>query len=350
MRVGIVGTGMIVHHFLEMQREREEIQVTALVSRPESEEKIKALADTYGIPNVYTDYEHFLAEAPMDFVYIGVVNSLHYPYVKRALQMGRNVINEKPFTSTYGEALELAELAREKGLFLFEAVTLIHFPNYRWIREHVKELGNITMVRCNFSQYSSRYDRYKRGEVLPAFDPELSGGALYDINIYNIHFTAGLFGKPENILYCPRVGFNGIDTSGVAVLSYPGFTAALSGAKDSASPGYAVIQGEKGFIQVNGIPSELKELTVSINGENRTFSLQKDRHRMVDEMLEFDRIFREDDRDAAERLLEHSLTVMEIAQEARKSGGIHFRADENQPHFFRHSFSSMSTRMMSFPT
>lgn len=327
MRVGIVGSGKIVHEFLSMQKEREEIKVTAIVSRPGSIEKLNTLAKEYQIPLVYTDYEKFLQEAPIDFVYIGVVNSIHYTYVKQALLTGHHVINEKPFTSTYDEAMELAKLAREKKLFLLEAITLLHFPNYRWIQEHVKELGAITMVQCNFSQYSSRYDQYLKGEVLPAFDPACSGGSLYDINIYNLHFTAGLFGKPEAVSYHPRIGFNGIDTSGVALLSYPGFTAVLSGAKDSNSPGYAIVQGEKGYLKVNGIPSELKELTVCLHGETKSFSLNEKRHRMTDEMLEFDRILRENDREAADRLLSHSLTVMEILQKARKSGGITFPAD-----------------------
>ena len=149
-----------------------------------------------------------------------------------------------------------------------------------------------------------------------------------DINIYNLHFTAGLFGMPESVHYYPRIGFNGIDTSGTAVLEYPDFHAVLSGAKDSDSPGYAIVQGEKGYIKVNGIPSQVAELTVRINGETRTFNENRSAHRMVDEMLEFDRILTEKDWEKADRLLEHSLTVMKILETARKSGGIHFPADE----------------------
>lgn len=328
MRVGIVGTGMIVREFLTMQKEQEEIKATAIVSRPESRERLDCLAGEYGIPFVYTDYDRFLQEAPIDVVYIGVVNCMHFEYAKRALLAGKNVIDEKPLTSTRSEAEYLAGIARERGVFLLEAVTLLFFPNYQWIRENVKRLGRITMVQCNFSQYSSRYDRYLNGEVLPVFDPLLSGGALYDINIYNLHFAAGLFGPPKAVIYRPRIGFNGVDTSGVVLLEYDDFTAVLSGAKDSSSPGYALIQGERGYIRANGIPSELKELTVCVDGREETFSKNLDRHRMVDEMLFFDQILQENDRESAERLLKHSLVVMEIAEQARKSGGIRFAADE----------------------
>lgn len=132
----------------------------------------------------------------------------------------------------------------------------------------------------------------------------------------------------KGVHYYPRIGFNGIDTSGTAVLEYPDFHAVLSGAKDSDSPGYAIVQGEKGYIKVNGIPSQVAELTVRINGETRTFTENRSAHRMVDEMLEFDRILTEEDWEKADRLLEHSLTVMKILETARKSGGIHFPADE----------------------
>lgn len=328
MKVGIVGTGKIVREFLEMQKTQERIEVTSLVCRPGSVEKGRELQEIYQIPALYTDYESFLKEAKMDAVYLGIVNQMHAAYAEKALLAGRNVINEKPFTSTVKETEKLVSLAREKKLFLLEAITLLHFPNYHWIREHIRELGKITMVQCNYSQYSSRYDQYRKWEVLPAFDPAASGGSLMDINIYNLHFTAGLFGMPEKIHYYPRIGFNGIDTSGTAVLEYPDFHAVLSGAKDSESPGYAVIQGEDGYIRVNGIPSQVAELTVFAGGVTRTFTKNQKRHRMVDEMLEFDRILTEDDRETADRLLEHSLTVMKLLEAARKDGGIHFPADE----------------------
>lgn len=328
MKVGIAGTGKIVREFLNMQKDQERIEVTALVCRPQSEKTGRELVEQYGIPVLYTDYETFLKEAEMDAVYLGIVNQMHAFYAEKALLAGRNVIDEKPFTSTVKEAEKLVRLAREKHLFLLEAITLLHFPNYHYIQEHLKDLGKITMVQANFSQYSSRYDKYLAGEVLPAFDPAASGGSLMDINIYNLHFTAGLFGMPESVHYYPRIGFNGIDTSGTAVLEYPDFHAVLSGAKDSDSPGYAIVQGEKGYIKVNGIPSQVAELTVRINGETRTFTENRSAHRMVDEMLEFDRILTEKDWEKADRLLEHSLTVMKILETARKSGGIHFPADE----------------------
>ena len=319
MKVGIAGTGKIVREFLNMQKDQERIEVTALVCRPQSEKTGRELAEQYGIPALYTDYETFLKEAEMDAVYLGIVNQMHAFYAEKALLAGRNVINEKPFTSTVKEAEKLVRLAREKHLFLLEAITLLHFPNYHYIQEHLKDLGKITMVQANFSQYSSRYDKYLAGEVLPAFDPAASGGSLMDINIYSLHFTAGLFGMPGQSFIIIR---GSVLTASILPERQSWniriFTRFSREPRIPDSPGYAIVQGEKGYIKVNGIPSQVAELTVRINGETRTFTENRSTHRMVDEMLEFDRILTEKDWEKADRLLEHSLTVMKLLETASK--------------------------------
>ena len=84
-------------------------------------------------------------------------------------------------------------------MFLWEAIINQYVPNFYKIKELLPKLGKIKIVECNFSQYSSRYNAFKEGNILPAFDYTKSGGALMDLNIYNIHFVVGLFGKPMNI-------------------------------------------------------------------------------------------------------------------------------------------------------
>lgn len=74
-----------------------------------------------------------------------------------------------------------------------------------FIKEHLDQLGDIKIVECNYSQYSSRYDAFKRGDIAPAFNPKMGGGALRDLNIYNIHFVVGLFGRPKTVQYLANV-------------------------------------------------------------------------------------------------------------------------------------------------
>ena len=71
---------------------------------------------------------------------------------------------------------------------------------------------------------------------------------MNDLNVYNINIVIGLFGEPLTTAYYANRGHNGIDTSGTMVLSYPTLTATCTAAKDSSSPSFTIIQGEKGWI------------------------------------------------------------------------------------------------------
>ena len=142
---------------------------------------------------------------------------------------------------TYDEAKELVDLARAKKLFVFEAITVLHNDVIAKMKENLPRLGQIRMMLANYSQYSSRYDNYLKGVVDHSFDPKYLGGALRDINVYNIHYAVELFGTPQKTHYYPNTGFNGIDVSGTMVLEYDGFSAVCTGGKDSDSPCFVQI-------------------------------------------------------------------------------------------------------------
>ena len=330
MKLAILGTGFIVKEgALKALKDVPEIETVAIFARPKSKGDAEALAAAYSIPKVYTDYDELLANPEIDFVYIGLINSVHYEYTKKALLAGKNVIVEKPFASAAAEVRELRDLALTKHLYVFEAVTLHYLPNFYAIRDFLPKLGNIRAVVANYSQYSSRYDKYLQGEVLPAFDPQRSGGALYDINIYNLNLIIGLFGAPESVNYTANLGFNGIDTSGVVTLKYLGFFALAMGAKDTESPGFATIQGEKGWIRVTDTPNELRSFETHLLGTGVTAhnELNRYEHRMVHEFQEFAKVFHGKDYERMTKGLDVSVAVLETAETARKQVGIVFPCD-----------------------
>ena len=150
--------------------------------------------------------------------------------------------HRKPLTSTLREGEELAELARKQRLFLYEAITTIYQPDYAALKAQLYRIGTVELVSCNFSQYSSRYEAFRRGKIHPVFDPEKSGGALMDLNLYNLHWMLGLFGTPEQVEYYANME-HGIDTSGVLLLQYPDFQAVILATKDCAAPSRYIIQG-----------------------------------------------------------------------------------------------------------
>ncbi len=316
IKVGITGAGMTVPWFLEAAELIPEMEIGALFAR--KEEKRKELCEKYHIPAAYDSYEKLLADESLDVLYLPLPNSLHYSFAKQALEAGKHVILEKPFTVTYAEAKELAELAERKGLVLFEAVTNQYNPNYEKVRELLPGLGDIKIVQLNYSQYSSRYDAFKQGIVAPVFDPEKAGGALLDLNVYNIHFVTGLFGEPQSVHYYPNME-RGVDTSGILILEYPSFKCSCIAAKDCGAPLSINIQGDKGCIFSHSNAGRFEEFSYQENKkESVPFALvDAEKSIFYDELRAFADYWVRDDRAEFQKRLEQSLIVMKVLDRAR---------------------------------
>lgn len=318
MKIGIVGNGMIVNMFLHDAKTVEHAEIVSICVRPKSLEKGQKLAGEYGIPLIETDYEEFLKNPNIDTVYIGISNLLHHEYVKKALLAGKHVICEKPFTVTGAEAKELAEIATKKHLFLWEAFIIPYAPAYEAVRRYLPEVGNVKLVQCNYCKISSRYSQYLSGVILPAFDLSLAGGALYDLNIYNLHFAVDLFGKAKSVRYAPNKGYNGVDTSGVALLGYDDFQVVCCAAKDSTSPSGAVIQGDQGTLRVEGAVSAISKIILSKDGKETVVAQADGSISLAYELTEFIRQYEAKDYDSCYRMLEHSVAVTELVDELLK--------------------------------
>ena len=315
MKIGIVGNGMIVGMFLRDAAYVDQADIISICVRPQSLAKGQQIADQYHIPLIETDYEMFLKNVEMDAVYLGISNLVHYEYAKKALEAGKHVICEKPFTVNSREAKELAAIAKEKRLFLWEAFIIPYLPTYHTVKDYVEKVGDIKLVQANYSKISSRYAQYLEGIILPAFDLSLAGGALYDLNIYNLHFTIGLFGKPKAAHYYPSKGFNGVDTSGVAILEYDNFSAVCCAAKDSTSPCGFVIQGSQGTLRGEDSVSTLSKILFSDHNSEVVLDEFHGTKKLSYELTEFVRQFNENDYESCYQMLEHSVAVTEIVDE-----------------------------------
>lgn len=319
MKLAILGTGKIVDEVLPVLKEINGIELTAILSTPRSLGKAQELAEVYAIAQASSDYESILANPEVDTVYVALPNHLHYDYAKKALLAGKHVICEKPFTLTLAEFKDLAKIAEQKNRILLEAITNQYLGNFASIKANLAKLGDIKIVECNYSQYSSRYDAFKRGEIAPAFDPAKGGGALRDLNIYNIHLVVGLFGKPERVQYLANME-RGVDTSGILIMDYGNFKAACIGAKDCSADIKSTIQGNKGSIAVIGPTNSMPELSLALNGQSMTMINENSlNHRMHDEFVAFQAIIEHKDMAATKLALDHSHLVMEVLDEAVKS-------------------------------
>lgn len=295
MKISIVGTGKIANEVMQMLHDdfAGKIEVTGVFARPQSEEKAKEMCLRTGHPEavVYTDYEQMLEECPADMVYIANANHVHYKYARRALETKHHTIVEKPITTSRVDTEMLYDMAIQRGVFCLPAFSLLYMPLYEKIYELLPQLGPVHMVQANYSQYSSRYDRYLKGDVAPAFDPEQAGGALMDLNIYNLCFVIGLFGQPRTVHYLANRGYNGVDVGGTLTLHYPGFVASLSAAKDCDGHNFGCIQGEKGYIEIEGSVSVMARMRLCLRGQEPVvFEADPKRHRLSYEFEQFRRV------------------------------------------------------------
>jgi len=321
MKLAIIGSGNIAHDFLTITKDLKDTKLSAIVGTTRSLDILKQLQKHYQIDEIFTDYEKALVNGDFDTVYIAVPNSLHYSFAKKALEHGKNVISEKPFTVKYDEFLELKRIALEKKLVLIEAITNQYLQNYLEIKKRLPEIGNLKLIESNYSHHLPSYDDLKIGKVLPVFDCHKGGGALLDLNIYNIHFIVGLLGKPQAVSYLPNIE-QGVDTSGILTLDYGTSKAVAIAANDSATPCRGtVIQGDQGTIAVNGPTNKVESFDIYDSDRNLLEKVADNiyPHRMYQEFVEFEQIIRERDLTAVKQRLEHSELVMWTVTEALKS-------------------------------
>lgn len=312
MKISIIGTGTIANEVIRMLKtEVKGIEITSLFAHS-NKEKAQAIAKSNRIEHIYTDYSQLLKDDDADFLYIALINSVHYDFARKALEAKRNVIIEKPFTMTLQETETLASLAREHQLYLFEAIAPLHTPNFHLVKESLKRIEPIRIVQCNFSQFSSKYERYLQGDIAPAFSPEMGGGTLNDLNVYNINIVVGLFGRPVSKQYFANRGHNGIDTSGVMVLSYPSMTAICTAAKDSSSPSFIIIQGEEGWIRIPTTANEFSSIEIMEQGKLTSYQRNAYESRLAHEFIDFKNVWERKDYKQMEEWLETSIEVMKV--------------------------------------
>ncbi|MDE6168008.1 MAG: Gfo/Idh/MocA family oxidoreductase [Acetatifactor sp.] len=325
IRLGTMGSGVIVHSILDHVKNTDGINLEAVYSR--TEEKGRALAGEYGCSRVYTDMDAFLGTDEINTVYIATPNLLHYEQAKKALLAGKHVILEKPFCTRALQAEELIRLAKERHLFLVEAAPTTFLPNFQILKRELPRVGRVKLVLANYSQYSSRYDAVLRGEVPNIFNPAYAGGCLMDINFYNVYLNAALFGRPQKAVYYPNCHGELADTSGMMVMQYEGFVSTNAGAKDTWGVNFFQIEGEQGYIYIQDGSNGLARIRVVTKEEDTTYNQQDNPDRWYYEVQELTRLLLADDYDSIYSRLDITLEATEIIEDARRAAGILFPGD-----------------------
>ena len=245
VRWGILATGGIAHAFTKDLRTAG-LDIAAAGSR--RADAAQAFADEYEIPHAHGSYEALVEDPDVDIVYIATPHPAHADNAILALEHGKHVLVEKPFTLTAAEAARVRDVARAKGLLAMEAMWTRYLPHMIRIREIVAS-GVIGDVRALFADHTQSIttDPAHRLNAI-----ELGGGALLDLGIYPVSFAWDILGAPTSITASAQLIETGVDSEVATTFTHAsGAISTTISAARSAGPNTAHILGTKARIDID---------------------------------------------------------------------------------------------------
>ncbi|MDE7442700.1 MAG: Gfo/Idh/MocA family oxidoreductase, partial [Muribaculaceae bacterium] len=251
VRFGVVGTNFITDWVLAGAAADERFELTAVCSR--SLDTARSFAAKYGAGHLFTSVEDMARSPHVDAVYIASPNFMHASQALECMRHGKHVLCEKPLASNAVEVRAMIDASQRYDVTLMEAMKTTLTPNFRKVMELMPALGQVRRYFSSYCQYSSRYDRFKAGELPNAFNPAMSNGAIMDIGVYTIYPMVVLFGRPERVMASGLLLSSGADGQGSAVFRYPEFDAVVLYSKISDSMLESEIQGESGTLTIDRI-------------------------------------------------------------------------------------------------
>lgn len=246
IRWGILATGVIAHKFAKGLQVTPGAELVAVGSR--SQAAADKFGDTFGIPHRYASYEALAGDPEVDVIYVSTPHPLHKDNTLLCLEAGKAVLCEKPFALNAAEAEAMIKLARQKKLFLMEAMWTRFLPAVIKVRQLIAEdaIGEVRMLMADLG-FRAEFDPTGR-----LFDPALGGGALLDVGIYPVSFASMIFGTPVKVTSLAHLGATGVDEQSAMLLSYAGGQLSLLAAAVRVDiPSEAIIMGTKGQIRVH---------------------------------------------------------------------------------------------------
>jgi len=327
VRFGVVGTNFITNAFIQAGRTVDGFEAAAVCSR--TEERAAAFAETHGIERRFTSVEEMAASDDVDAIYIASPNAAHAEQAIAALRRGKHVLCEKPIASNEREASAMVDAARENGVLLMEALKTTFLPNFQAIREALPRIGPVRRFFGSYNQYSSRYDAYRAGTVLNAFDPTLSNGALMDLGVYCVYPCVLLFGMPSSVKANAVMLASGVDGAGSLLLGYDGMEAVIQYSKITSSDLPGEIQGEDGTIVFDRMSQPTKVELVHRDGRREDLTREQSEHTMAYEIAAFVELARRGATESDVNRLEVSLRSMRVMDEARRQFGLVYPADRS---------------------
>ena len=264
---GIIGPGRIAHNFAEGLPAIDDATLYAVASR--SRQRAEDFAAQYGAPVAYNSYDALLADPNVDAVYVATPHRYHAEGVLLCLEAGKPVLCEKPLTVNAAEARTLIGKSEQTGVFLMEALWSRHLPAYQQARKWIDEgrIGEIVNISSTFGAVSPSADPTERW-----YNPDLAGGVLLDMGIYNVAITQWLMGaNPISVAAVSHMAASGVDDLTSAVLYYEsGATAQFSTTFRAWAENSVYVTGLKGCIRVHPHIWQASGVTLQVGEEELT--------------------------------------------------------------------------------
>jgi predicted dehydrogenase len=319
MKFGILAPGNIAGKMAEAVSGIPEVERYAVASR--DAERAKAFADKWNFEKAYGSYEEMLKLPELELVYVASPHSLHYTHAKTCILHGKNVLVEKPFTINAKQAEELIALAKEKGVFLAEALWTRYMPS-RFMLEKLlseKTIGEVTSLTANLGYELSGKDRLQ--------NPELGGGALLDLGIYPINFARMVFREDvEKIQSEAVLSPRGIDWMNSITLTFgSGKMAVLHSNMLSKTDRRGMIYGTEGYLEVVNI-NNCEEIRV-FNREDvlqQCIKVPEQINGYEYEVLSCIKALKEGITECPEMPLSETLKIMKLMDEIRAQWGMRY--------------------------
>ena len=324
LKLGIIGTGAISHHFIEAAHTSQEFQLVAVYSRKLT--TAQQFASSYTDVSLFDNLEDFF-QSDFDIVYIASPNSLHYTQAKLALASAKHVILEKPAVTQPQEWQDLVEAAQENQCFIFEAARNYHEDAFATIKDFLAD-KQVLGADFNYAKYSSKMPNLLAGDTPNVFSDRFAGGALMDLGIYPIYAAVRLFGKPTHATYQAQKLDNSIDLNGDGILSYPNYQVHIKAGKNITSNLPCEIYTTDGTLTLNTIEHVQSAIFTDHQGNETHIPIQQAPHSMTEEVAAFANMIKQPNLELYQAWLDDATHVHKLLYTMRQTAGIRFEAEK----------------------
>lgn len=317
---GIIGLGNIAHKFAEDLLLITDANIYGVASR--DIEKAKAFGEKFQATKYYGSYQELADDPAIDVVYIATPHVFHFEITMMCLEAGKAVLCEKAFGMNALQVEKMIAKAREKKVFLMEALWTRFIPATEKMMELIGSglIGDLQSVRADFG-FKAEFNPDKR-----LFNKKLGGGALLDIGIYPVFLSLLALGIPEKIVAMATMSGTGVDqTLGILFAYQGGQTAILDSSIVASTPVEAWLHGDKGSLKMHRSFHHSKKIAHFVEGELvKEYDVDYIGNGYYHEILEVMQCLSTGKTESDKLPLSMSLSLIQTLDRVREEIGLHY--------------------------